>query len=169
MNGDLESEIGFTQSRLHVNAVVRRVLVRICDRTASNVRGLRRSHARPARVAAYAPARGQRARAPARYPGSRYRFDILWILVRYINPKRNPTRRACACAGGGTGPTPNQRPRPGPAQPGTATVGVGRWALWFRAGAGPSGLVPRRPSNPRELSHRSSRVGRTRPDEAAEA
>ena len=158
MNGDLESEIGFTQSRLHVNAVVRRVLVRICDRTASNVRGLRRSHARPARVAAYAPARGQRARAPARYPGSRYRFDILRIHEPQTKPdppgvclrrRRNRANRG-----------------PGPAQPGTATVWG--WALWFPA-PGPSGLVPRRPSSPRELSHRSSRVGRTRPDEAAEA
>ena len=102
MNGDLESEIGFTQSRLHVNAVVRRVLVRICDRTASNVRGLRRSHARPARVAAYAPARGQRARArPRGTPVA----GTDSTSSGYMNPKRNPTRRACACAGGGTGPT----------------------------------------------------------------
>ena len=122
MNGDLESEIGFTQSRLHVNAVVRRVLVRICDRPASNVRGLRRSHARPARVAAYAPARGQRARAPARYPGSRYRFDILWILVRYINPKRNPTRRACACAAAAE---PGQPATGRPPAAGTASATVG--------------------------------------------
>ena len=69
MNGDLESEIGFTQSRLHVNAVVRRVLVR--------PRGT--------------PVAGTDSTSSG-----------------YINPTRNPTRRACACAGGGTGPTPNR-------------------------------------------------------------